>query len=456
MLRVPGTGAAIISGDSIVWRGQFGYADLATHRPMTDHTAFPVASLTKTMAATVVMQLVQEGRVNVDVADTALRGPYPVTIANLLSHTSEGAPGEEYLYSGARYNQLGRVVEQASSTPLAVALRARVFDPAGMSHTTAGSRDAAGQMRMDIAAPYASVAEDSSGTKPGSPHFPDVAAANGVVSTAEDLARYAIALLRGDLVSGALRDRMWTPARSTRGVTFPYGLGWFVQDYAGERIVWHYGQESSYGSLLLLVPSRRLGVIVLANSNAISDAARLLDGNVARSLVAQAFLRDVARLQVPEGDAEIAAALAELYAGHKARADSLARAAHTRLAEASDLAGFYLLFRLADSALDAEAREVEERLLADHPGLPPVLYFAALFEERAGTMARAAELLERIAATPAPPRHWSVVLGLSELAKLYEPTNPSRARVVYQRIVDINYNFGGAVDRAKERLAKLR
>ena len=89
-LRPPGMTAAVVSGDSVIWRASLGFADVANGTRMNDTIAFPVASLTKTMTAVVIMQLAAEGRIGLD------------SLIPVLSHTSEGRVGEEYLYSGAR------------------------------------------------------------------------------------------------------------------------------------------------------------------------------------------------------------------------------------------------------------------------------------------------------------------------------------------------------------------
>jgi len=204
--------------------------------------------MTKTMTAVLIMQLAEQGRLTLD---TNLR--------QILSHTSDGTPGEEYLYNGAIFDSLTTIVEKAGGQPFAEQLANRIFKPLHMRHTAAPP-----------------------GTRSG----------NGVISTTADLARYAVALDGNRLVSANSKALMFTPLKSTRGKTLPYGLGWFSQIYLNERIIWHYGQDTQAGSLFLKIPDRKLTLIVLSNSNVISDAPRLLDGNVARSPIALAFFKD--------------------------------------------------------------------------------------------------------------------------------------------------------------------
>ena len=76
------------------------------------------------------------------------------------------------------------------------------------------------------------------------------------------------------------------------GVPSPMGLGWFVQWYKGERIVWHFGYvQNGYSSLIVKVPARGLTFILLANGDGLSAPFQLQSGDVTRSLFATLFLR---------------------------------------------------------------------------------------------------------------------------------------------------------------------
>jgi len=70
------------------------------------------------------------------------------------------------------------------------------------------------------------------------------------------------------------------------------GLGWFINNYRGERVVWHFGYvQNGYSSLILKVPSRGLTFIILANGDGLSAPFQLESGDVTRSLFATIFLR---------------------------------------------------------------------------------------------------------------------------------------------------------------------
>src|SRR4051812_1628151 len=94
--HIAGLSAAITKDQSIVWAKGFGVADVATNRPVVDSTVFHLASLTKPFAATVILQLVDEGKVSLDDPVTKYGITLPsqgtILVRHLLSHTSEGVP----------------------------------------------------------------------------------------------------------------------------------------------------------------------------------------------------------------------------------------------------------------------------------------------------------------------------------------------------------------------------
>jgi hypothetical protein len=88
------------------------------------------------------------------------------------------------------------------------------------------------------------------------------------------------------------RAAAWTNVTATDQTTFPTGLGWFVQSYKGERVVWHFALvPNAYSSIYLKIPSRRISVILLANSDGLSAPYQLQLGDVTRSIFANLFLR---------------------------------------------------------------------------------------------------------------------------------------------------------------------
>jgi CubicO group peptidase (beta-lactamase class C family) len=115
----------------------------------------------------------------------------------------------------------------------------------------------------------------------------NVNAATGAISTAADLAKFDSALDSALLLHRETMQTMWS-----RQPGLPTGLGWFVQTYNGETLYWQFGNTpGAYSSLYVKVPSRHLTLILLANSDGLSEPFALQNGDVTASLFARTFLR---------------------------------------------------------------------------------------------------------------------------------------------------------------------
>ena len=138
-LKIPAYSAAIVQNQKVIWAKGFGYADVENKIPATEHTAYHLASLTKTFASTILMQLVQDGKIKLDDPVSKygimLESDGVIRVRHLFSHTSEGNPGEQYRYNGNRFAELDKVVEKASGKSFAQLLIANILDPLGMNET---------------------------------------------------------------------------------------------------------------------------------------------------------------------------------------------------------------------------------------------------------------------------------------------------------------------------------
>jgi hypothetical protein len=355
-LLVPHLAAAIVESGKLVWQNDSGTS------------AFPIASVTKTMTAVLVMQLSEQGRLSLD-----------LNIRRILSHTSDGTPGEEYLYNSTIFNSLTPVIEKAGGKSFPDLLIERIFKPLHMDNSVGGR------------------------------------------STTADLAKYAAALDGDRLVSAKSKSAMFTPTRSTRGTILPYGLGWFSQTYLNERIIWHYGQDTNAGSLFLRVPNRKLTLIVLSDSPAISDATRLLDGNVARSPIAVAFFKQVALSNQPAGaferDELENRALIAFHAGRRDESASIIKDALTKFPEMESSDDLTLLGLLAQLQLPA-TEPCATAVLREHPSLPPAWYYYGLYLLKARRYREATASFKTITDHQPPWHNWSVESAKEELKQL--------------------------------------
>jgi CubicO group peptidase (beta-lactamase class C family) len=296
--EIPAVSAAIASGGRIVWSKGFGTADLTTGRAATDTTAYHLASLTKTFAATLLMQMVENGQLSLDapVSDfgITLSSPGVVRVRHLLSHTSSGVPGSTFAYNGDRFGLLDAVISRVSGKTFAELLQERIVVPLQLRHTApnpqSSSFPVSGFQRTEYERNLARGYSTTGGTPRLTAYPAYFGTAAGLTSTVLDVARFSIALDEGTLLQPATRALAWTPAVSTTGATLPHALGWFATDYRGVRVVWHYGLWTSISALIVKVPDRGLTFVVLANTDALSSPYPLGAGRLETSPWARAFL----------------------------------------------------------------------------------------------------------------------------------------------------------------------
>lgn len=295
--HIPAISVAIAQ-DQRVWSKAYGIADIATNRTATDTTVYHFASLTKPFASAILFQLVEEGKISLD--DPAanygivLTSPGVIRIRHLLSHTSSGMPGNTYSYDGDRFSLLDSVVARATGGTFATELVRRILQPLSLSSVAPNPGGAAfNATGLDRATYRANLARGytyTNGTHVPTNYPTLFSTAAGLTGSALDLARFSMALDRGDVISAANRDVAFAPTVTVAGDTLPYGLGWFSTRYKGERVIWHYGLWTAISSLIVKVPSRGLTFVVLANSDALSLQYPLAAGRLDTSPWARAFL----------------------------------------------------------------------------------------------------------------------------------------------------------------------
>jgi CubicO group peptidase (beta-lactamase class C family) len=292
---------AVISKDqNVVWVKPYGLADVMAQRPAADTTVYHLASLTKPFAATILLQLVEEGKVSLDdpvsTYGISLTGPAGtvIRVRHLLSHTSEGVPGTKYSYNGDRFGLLDAVIAKGAGKALDAALEERIITPLGLHRTAPNPQSASFAVSgLDKATFEANLARGYtySGGQYNQTAYPTYfGAAAGLTASALDIASFSMAMDRDALLQPATKALAYTPVVSPSGETFPYGLGWFSTNYKGVRIIWHYGLWVANSSLIVKVPERGLTFVVLANTDGLSSPYPLGAGKLETSPWARAFL----------------------------------------------------------------------------------------------------------------------------------------------------------------------
>ena len=319
--HVPGVSVAVVENGQYEWGSGFGLADLENNVPASEHTLFRLASISKSLTATAAMQLWERGQLDLDApiqkyCPAFPQKPWPITTREVLGHLGgirhykSGAqddpevgntkhfddpiqagvkffendpllsqPGAQFHYSTHGFTVVGCVMEGASGAKYIDFMRQNVFAPAGMEHTQADNRFAIIPYRTrfyektDSGAVRNADFLDSSYKIPG----------GGWLSSAEDMARFEVAILNDRLLHRATRDLMWTPLKPSDGTKDNYALGWGVVDEDGIAAVGHTGGQQGTSTAFLLAPSSRAAVVVLTNMEGVG--AEVLGKEILRILL---------------------------------------------------------------------------------------------------------------------------------------------------------------------------
>jgi len=364
---VPGLALAVVKDDSVVFARGFGTRMLGRDEPVDEHTSFAIASTTKAFTAAAVAMLVDEGKVRWDdpvtlhvpgfqLADPGLSGE--LTVRDLLTHrtglpTSDflwyasgssteeilrrmrfvrpfAAPRSRYMYNNNAYMVAGQVVQSASGMPWGEFVRRRILEPLGMRETLTGFTGL--DARGNVATPHQEV--DGTIRPTRYLNFDNIGPAGSMNSSVHDMARWIRLQLAGGewngqrLLSEAQHREMLTPqfvipqaqyypaARLARPNFTAYGLGWFMQDYRGRKLVMHTGSIDGMTALVAMVPEERLGLVVFINL----DHAELRHALMYR--IVDAYLGGPAR--------DWSAELLPLYRGMEERSESARRERESR------------------------------------------------------------------------------------------------------------------------------
>jgi CubicO group peptidase (beta-lactamase class C family) len=300
--HLPGLALALVEEDKVILLKGYGKAD-PSGRPVTPQTPFLLASISKPMTATGIMQLVDAGKVELDapvqkyipefrVADPVASSQ--ITVRHLLLHTS-GLPvtacdtrshaqtlaeyvaelqtveldapvGARHSYCSGNYNILGRVIEKVSGQSFGEYMEQNVFAPLKMRNTFTSETDA---QAAGMAQGYQFLYGISVPT-----HYqynPSQMPSGYMISSAEDMSHFLIAQLNdgqyGDfhLLDAKTVASMQVPGIS-RGRDGGYGFGWVIAPVGDVPAVWHDGVNNNYHSLLLMQPQNKRGVVILMNS----------------------------------------------------------------------------------------------------------------------------------------------------------------------------------------------
>lgn len=304
-IGIPGFAAAIIGPNDIQWERGFGHQDVARNVQMRTDTPLHFDGITQVITATTVLRCAEENRLTLDApigTFTRSAADSNATIRQLLSHTSSGTfsynPGRlEPLAAAVKAcrddsfretiaNQLARLA-MVNSVPGSDVLT--LAPPAeGIPSDEARSRYAAVLGRL--ATPYA--VDSSKRAIQAQYSAATLTTATGLISTVRDYAQFDLALRGGVLLKPETLAEAWRAATDATGKSLPHGLGWFIQNYNGDTVVWQYGSGGDTGSssMVVTVPARGVTLILVANSTGLVKGFPLEKGDITTSPFARIFL----------------------------------------------------------------------------------------------------------------------------------------------------------------------
>ena len=281
-LGAPGLSLAVAGGGEIVWSVSCGYADLKSHRPVTAQTRFRIGSVSKTLTAAALAHYAEARRLDLDApVDRYVDFPShggTITLRRLAGHLAgirhyenqaeavnrrhfssvSGtlvlfkdeplvvAPGTRFSYSSYGYDVIGAALEHVAGRDFATLMSEAVLAPAAMRETTLATAPPSARATFYEA-------KDSGGVRAAPPiDRSDRLPAGGFLSTADDLARFGIALTDGTLVDRHTIDMMFRSQRTSAGDQSGYGLGFEVHPSPFGLFVGHTGAVAGGTAALLI------------------------------------------------------------------------------------------------------------------------------------------------------------------------------------------------------------
>lgn len=316
--KIPALSIAIATDNQLRYEQGFGLADLENKVPANAATAFRTASIAKAITAVGVLQLAEQGKLNLDAPIQKYCQAFPqkqwtVTARQLLGHLggvrhykpgeANGTkffpsiasslsifkddplllrPGQKYVYTTFGYSVLGCAIEGVSGARYEDYVTEHLFKPAEMKNTELDNHrliiphrargytklsqqryDRMSQeerLHMKVDEIYNASLHDTSMKVPG----------GGLLATPADLVRFAAAVNTKKLLDKNSLEQMWTEQKTRDGKTTGYGLGWDIAEIAGLKLVRHTGGQAGTSTLLEMVPEKGLVVAIMCNLDGVA------------------------------------------------------------------------------------------------------------------------------------------------------------------------------------------
>lgn len=299
--EVPGMSVAVIQNGKVIKLKGYGLANIEHQVKVTPSTMFEIGSVGKMFTASLVMKLVEAGKVNLDESIRTYLPEAPaawqkITVRHMLTHTSgitrdypesfdikrdyteadalkmqndiplEFQPGEKWSYSNVAYAMLGYMCSRVGGKDRGDLLSELLFKPAGMttariiSDSEIVKNRAAGYYINDgkfFNQPYESPTSKAEGSA-------------GIYVSLKDMVQWNAAMDGNNVLSARSKSQMWTSVVLNDGTKPDYGFGWMVPVINGHKYMGHSGGVPGFSASYRRFPDDKLAVIVMSNSNTAS------------------------------------------------------------------------------------------------------------------------------------------------------------------------------------------
>ena len=317
-IGMPGLSAVILQNGTVAWEKYYGFADVENKVRTSANTLYPVGGVTQAVTGVLVGVCADRYFFNVDQDIRTFAPAFPVertSVRQVLAHATDG----RFRYDATLFSALTPVVEGCTGQAFRQAMATEVLNRLALRNSVPGldlnradgaaaralfppdEVDRYQRLLANVAVPYRIDAKARSFRSEYSSFGLD--AANGLVTTAADLAKFEGELDKrnGVPLSFSTLDQMWSnqvfPINNQTIVT-PTGLGWFVTMESGQRLVWSFGHLPNAGSALIVKMPATAGtarpsltLILLANSGGLAQGYDLENANVTSSPFVKIFLR---------------------------------------------------------------------------------------------------------------------------------------------------------------------
>ncbi|MCP5098634.1 MAG: serine hydrolase [Chloroflexi bacterium] len=309
--HLPSTAVSLIDDQTIIWQDAFGLANIEEEIPATPNTVYKMYSIAKAFTAIEMMRLVEEGLVDLDspitdyLPEFSIQSRFPdsdpITVRAVLAHHA-GLPrngcyavnwygerdimdefaaslsnchmtfpvGYRYKYTNIGSNILGTIIQRVRGKPFPYYMEDNLLTPIGMENSAFLTADL--PTHDDIALGYEYYKGDYYPIEQGD-HT--MLPSGNLYATLADMSEFARFILRGGEADGVqiikpeTLNQMYEDQYSSLEDPQPMGVGWKTAlVFGSERLVWHDGGAyEGVGSLIALLPERKLGVVLFANEN---------------------------------------------------------------------------------------------------------------------------------------------------------------------------------------------